>query len=85
MLQWCSLYIPHCRYESGACEFLEVECSKIPDSLPPLPQSKDCLRYCNIFVVLRVLKHMKDCRTNIVAIYASEAPTKLNSSTTEEF
>jgi hypothetical protein len=52
MLHWCSLYIPHCRYESGACESLEVECSKIPDHrqpLPPLSQSKDCLRYCNIF------------------------------------
>ena len=81
MLHWCSLYIPHCRYESGACESLEVECPKIPDHRhplpPPLSQLKDCLRYCNIFVVLRVLKHRKDCRTNIVAIYASEAPTKL--------
>lgn len=39
MLHWCSLYIPHCRYESGACESLEVECSKIPDHRHPLPLS----------------------------------------------
>jgi hypothetical protein len=48
------VHSPHCRYESGACESLEVECSKIPDHrhpLPPLSQSKDCLRYCNIFVI----------------------------------
>lgn len=89
MLQWCSLYVPHCRYESVACEFLEVECSKIPDHRhplpPPLPQSKDCLRSCKNLWFFEFWSTWRIVAQILLQFTHRKHQQKLNSSPTEEF